>query len=201
VERGERGEEEQQERGPAKGSVETKQDYYRRSETLEFGNKLQVWPDFWSWRCSGYKGGIRFRSRARASGAFTLGPPIPFDDVPSAYYKLLDEGYSESELLFCEAALHEFTVIQGEVCRSSRGLELTWSIEPGITVREAMTRAKYSSGLAVKLILESRLDPVDYEDLMELLDTYPDHVVEFSVFSTDMGVLGRRMVVWEVRRY
>lgn len=188
--------------GSGRGSVDSKADYYRRAETLEFGNKLRVWPNFWEWFNSGYVGGIRFRSRNRGSAAFTMGPPIPHGKVIDAYNDLLwNHGYDAAELLFCEPSPEDRNVIQGEVCRSDRGLELSWSTEPGITNREAMTRANYSTGLAAKMILEAKLDPADFECLMELLDEYPDHVVEFSAFSAELGVLRRRMVVWEVRKY
>jgi hypothetical protein len=42
---------------------------------------------------------------------------------------------------------------------------------------------------------------VDYDWLQELLEIYPDHVIEFSSYSVPVGNLQRCLVVWEVRKY
>ncbi len=40
-----------------------------------------------------------------------------------------------------------------------------------------------------------------WDDLEALLDKYPDHTVEFTVFDRPVGQLKRQTVIWEVRNY
>ena len=72
-----------------------------------------------------------------------------------------------------------------------------------LPMRDALRReAKYVKGLAAKVIIESFLDPVDYDWLMTLLDRYdPPHAIEFSNYSIPWGTLNRRLIIWECRLY
>ena len=45
------------------------------------------------------------------------------------------------------------------------------------------------------------VDPSSLDDIIGLVDDYPEHVVEFSTFSVNVGLLQRPTVIWEVRRY
>jgi len=44
----------------------------------------------------------------------------------------------------------------------------------------------------------------EYDDLVDLLDRFPDSVVEFTTYNKPVGLhsdLGKRTVIWEVRHY
>lgn len=94
--------------------------------------------------------------------------------------------------------------IQGNLWVGIRGLELEYSLEPGITHREAVSqpRMRSAAGLFAKGLLERFVDPASLEDLWGLLNDYPDAVIEFSAYRVPVGVLPhRRCVIWEVRQY
>ena len=60
----------------------------------------------------------------------------------------------------------------------------------------------HARGLTAKLLLQRYLLPVDFDELVSLLDDYPDSVIEFSNFNQRCGIIPHRnMIVWEVRNY
>ena len=73
--------------------------------------------------------------------------------------------------------------------------------------RELFTEAGYPAS-RVRLITGKALDVLprmnenSYDDLMELVELYPEHVIEFSATEGEVGLIrGRNHVVWEVRLY
>ena len=184
--------------------VSSKQLYYKLAETYKFGNRFRTWDGVNAWLDSGYDGPIRFRSKVPGSKLFTTGKP--YEGGPAimrAYEAALQMGESPGNIIFCEPAPEEHLTFQGEVCEGQFGeLCLTWSTEPGITNREAMTRPTgRHSGLSAHLTLKHFLDPEDHEWLIELLHRWPGHAVEFSAYSIRVGLFESRMVVWEVRYF
>ncbi len=93
-------------------------------------------------------------------------------------------------------------LIQGEVQQSTRYIDLYYSrvAEP---MRSSLAKGGIQcSGLRAVNLLKSSLDPSSYDWIMELLNIYPDHVVEFSCYRTNIGILrGMNCVVWETRLY
>ena len=94
------------------------------------------------------------------------------------------------------------TVIQGEVMEGPWGLNLTWTAVKK-PMRDALAvTSLYNNGLYAKLLLRKHMNDLSYEWLQYLLETYPDHVVEFSVYDYCWGTVpGHNTVFWEVRRY
>lgn len=92
--------------------------------------------------------------------------------------------------MFNESPPDELLVIQGEACRSSRGLELTYTYE-----KKPMKQCsfEYVCGLRAVFMID--------DDVKELLDEYDGHVVEFSTYSVRLGTCNRRTIIWEVRAY
>lgn len=94
--------------------------------------------------------------------------------------------------------------LQGEVCRTYRGLEGTLGYCPGYAMRPAMAAGllKPYGGAAVRTLLDRWMDPSSQDDLRDLLDLYPEATVEFTCFSIDTGVFpGRNTLFWECRGY
>jgi hypothetical protein len=57
-------------------------------------------------------------------------------------------------------------------------------------------------GLAAAHLIQRYLDQNSQEWLWHLLDSYPGHVVEFSVYDKCWGTVpGYNSVFWEVRQY
>lgn len=62
-----------------------------------------------------------------------------------------------------------------------------------------------ASGWHALELLKTHLDPVDYDDLMDLFDRYSEGteypVIEFATTPRPMGRLHRHIVIWEIRSY
>ena len=50
------------------------------------------------------------------------------------------------------------------------------------------------------MLLHHHCDASSFDDLMELLDTYPGAVIEFSTYPFAVGRMNRNMIVWEIRQ-
>jgi hypothetical protein len=180
---------------PSRPPVLSKTDFTQRYQALEFGNRTNTWHDR-----------VAFESGANQMGSYHLRNRVA---AGATYY---DQSYSAVRGLwlrmsdpqdwYCsEMAPTATTVLQGEVMQSNRGLYLLYSTLP-MPMRPALaTRSAEVYGIIATSLLRTTLDPGDYDWLMELLDTYEDHVVEFSHYRVHCGVLQRRMIVWEVRSY
>ncbi len=69
-------------------------------------------------------------------------------------------------------------------------------------MRPAMKNPDIATGLKAKIVLEQYLNPSDYDCIMELLDIYQDHIIEFSIFEKFVGNISHRnTIIWEVRNY
>ncbi len=93
------------------------------------------------------------------------------------------------------------TLIQGEVMEGPWGLNLTWT-----TIKKPMREAlkclsNFNTGLLAKHLLQKAMNDLSWQWLQYLLETYQDHVVEFSVYSECWGTIpGYNTVFWEIRR-
>ena len=57
-------------------------------------------------------------------------------------------------------------------------------------------------GLQADQMLRREMTPSSYEDWRLLLDKYPGHVLEVSIYGCCLGdIPSRNALVWEVRRY
>jgi hypothetical protein len=93
------------------------------------------------------------------------------------------------------------TIFQGEIAHGEWLYDLTYSLV-NAPMREALKQQTlYAQGLKAKLLMEHYLDPGDLDWLLELLEIYDGHVIEFSHFAVPCGTLNRRMVIWECRAY
>jgi hypothetical protein len=94
----------------------------------------------------------------------------------------------------------EKTILQGEIRQSTKHLELRYT-----TVKKPMRDAfkvedKTIFGLQVNYVVSSCLDANSQDWLYVLLDRYPNHIIEFSTYSTQWGTVpGYNTVFWEVR--
>ena len=179
--------------------VTSKADFVSRYQEGVFGNRAPTWdslPDLL--RCQS-RGGSQFHLRSRIVGGPTYYGLAWVDAVHE--WRMQDNPND----WYCSAmAPHaEYGTAQGEVQRSVNHLDLT--ITTGkVPMREALLTdyTTFVQGLRADMLLRHFMDPPSYEWLQYLLDTYIDHVVEFSCFSRPWGTVpGMNTVVWEVRQY
>lgn len=56
-------------------------------------------------------------------------------------------------------------------------------------------------GLTALQVLRTLLDPTGFDNVMDLLNNFPNAIVEFARYSIPVGVLARPTVIFEVREY
>jgi hypothetical protein len=187
----------------SRSPVLNKPDFTRRAKRGEFGNTLGSWPSIDAAEAAGFKGPT-FWFRGRQAGWPYTETHLPWADRRELMAKKLAEsGTPADQILICEdEPPGSRRLIQGNVWwpRSDQFiLEYDTSQD---SVRAATDRGlTHAEGLAAREILRARLEPRDYEAVLELLETYRDHVVEFTAFDRTMGLLERCIVIWEVRKY
>lgn len=190
----------------------TKPEFVRRYKAGEFGNRPRTWEtleEFVYWyrnqpvttdtlesgfvESSVLRPLIHLRNK-RAGGS------THYNLTPDSAYAAWVHEQDETQWYASEMAPHHCNVIQGEVTLEQCGLFLTYNTERDITMREAMTRPSYATGLKARALLQ-RLCLRGQEWLWHLLESYDRSVVEFSSFSTQYGIEDMRTVFWEVRPY
>lgn len=177
--------------------VRTKPDFYRRFYAGEFGNHGPIWPTFDAYWDSEYDAPIAIRT-------LKPGGPCQYNIARKQSREWLqlfnDQGWHE--LNFSAMAPTEKTVIQGEAQLGLAGLEI-FVARVALPMRDALRQAGESyTGASATTLLRSLMDGHGFDWLTYLLDSYEDHVVEFSTFSVSWGVVpGARTVFWEVRSY
>lgn len=167
----------------------------------KFGNKTKLWSSIDELRTDRPKL-CMLRYRGNAGGMYCH-YDVTVEEAENLIDKYVKENNAErARFFFNETAIHEKLLIQGELYRSIRGLEFRYSL-----VREPMRLALDENeqtcyGLKSISLLKHYLTSSSYTDLMELIELYPDHVFELSVWSYDIGdIPGRNAIVWEVRKY
>lgn len=182
-------------------SVSTKQQALHLLRTGRLGNTLRVWQHLSDVEADGYQGTLSLRY-AGAFGGMFCAYNVAVHDVPAVLEKWTRQGADTQLVQYNESAPDEYLTLQGELMRNHLGLYLFGSTEC-CKMRDALRNSgQHLWGLQAKLTLQRHVDPSSYDDLMDLLDTYPGHVVEFSTYAIDLGCAPHRnTVVWEVRDY
>jgi hypothetical protein len=190
--------------------VLTKKDFVQRYSVGEFGNASPTWNNYKDWDLSaGYyhgESGLEqcksqlYHIRNRIKGGKTW-YNVERSEMSFLWNYCLHD-HKEKDLYISAMAPTEKTLIQGEVIRDSWGYSLYYSTikKP---MRDALQEQSRSvSGIIAILLLRDYLCPKSFEWMQHLLETYPQHVVEFSTYSTNWGTIpGFNTVFWEVRSY
>ena len=176
--------------------VLTKKDFVRRFMADEFGNRGPNWRRLSDYLEAGYVGLVHIRNKQAGGPTFY---EVLADQVADLWIQM---GCSEDTHYLAGMAPTDRTILQGEVRRSERGLELTYT-RVAKPMRDALRESTFTTyGLSAKCILIDALNDRSLEWLYTLLDRYPDHVIEFSAYLTHWGTLpGYNTVFWEVRSY
>jgi len=182
---------------PAPRAVTNKADFYSRFYAGEFGNHGPMWSSLESWESSGYRDPIAIRT-LKPGGRCDYN--IPRDQVYARTKEFRSQGWQD--LNWSAMAPTGRTLVQGEATIVAGGLSLYVS-RVKLPMRDALREGGFHlAGVLAAGLLRGACDPDSYDWLQHLLDNYPDHVVEFSVFECCWGVIdNRNTVIWEVRKY
>lgn len=172
-----------------------------------FGNASPTWDsiDEW-WGDKAKRPYARWHFRNRIPGGPTY-YDLTMQTAMKAYRLICNQGTLGNFYVSEMAPTHK-TILNGEVQARDgvNGFEGSWSLMYSpikATMRESLSiLTRHANGLHARMILQSRMDPYSFDWLLGLLEDYPNHIVEFSVYSCDWGTVpGRNTVFWEVRNY
>lgn len=110
-------------------------------------------------------------------------------------------GISLDNIVVNEIGRDDLIVIQGEVMRSIRFFDLTYSTYPAVMRQAFKKEMLYASGLKAYNLLKRNMDHASMDNLQRLFTDFPDAIIEFSTYSQSVGSLGQNTVIWEVRNY
>lgn len=162
------------------------------------GNRTSLWRDPQMAYDSGAPE-IGFREVGKSGGgAWERGPRVQVFEIAERWRA------AGRRFVMDDGAPDEKRTLQGEVCRTARGLESFLEVGGGLPMRQAIAAGymKPRGYLATKVLLDIYMDPSSRDDLDQLLELFPEATVEFSCFSVDVGVFPNRNVLfWEVRNY
>jgi hypothetical protein len=174
-----------------------------------YGNKLSSWSTLHDWRLSEYRGLVTLRSREGAGGGHCIYDVVP-GEVLLAVVELHRLGVPDGKIMVNECAPREAVLLQGEYRNDVVELDgefavgyFVYSLARGLHMRDALKNSRQvSHGLAADLLLKQHMTPASHEDWNLLIDKYPGHVLEVSVYDRCLGDLPHRnALVWEARKY
>jgi hypothetical protein len=165
-----------------------------------FGNRPNVWQNVSAAVNSGYVGKVSIRYNGHGvSGPFVS--DLHVGDLQQAMGELVARGWTERDLYIHEDTPNDTLCINGEVREYGGEFCLLYSTVPK-RMRDSLKEGRRAvRGTVAKNILRDLLMPEDLEHLYGLLDLYSEHAIEFTGYRVRVGVLQRRMIVWEVRYY
>ena len=179
--------------------VTNKMDFVRRYSCGEFGNHAPTWDTLHEFLASDYRGLIHIRNRVAGGPTwYNLSP----EKVHIQWDKILDSGVNSQTLYLSGMCPTEKTILQGELQQSLDHIDLTYStvVAP---MREALAaETKFAKGIAALSLVQWAMDAPSFDWMQELLDLYPNHVIEFTCLSVCWGTIpNRNTLVWEIRNY
>jgi hypothetical protein len=179
--------------------VKNKIESYRMYHAGFFGNRLRAWDSYEEVLQSGYKGRVSMRVKGGPKNVYEY--KVPIAEIPKIQREWISQGISLNLITFNESAPDHLLLIQGELMRSTDYYHFFYSTEKK-PMREALKNGLVADGFFAKMLLEHYLNPSSYADLMALMDHFPDSVIEFSVYSRNLGCFPwRNTIIWEVRDY
>lgn len=119
----------------------------------------------------------------------------------------VEKNFSDGTRFNISPMIDQWAIFKGEVMeycyQEPYGLCAYVNFQGNMEWRKALREfGKHYLGLQARLLLQSYMDEQSYRDVRNLLDIYPNHIVEFSVCNRSVGIIpGRNTVIWEVRLY
>lgn len=191
--------------------IKTKREYLELSRAGKLGNTLRTWWSYEDLINSKFQGHVTIRCYIRDSNMFV--PDILVKDVATKLTEYMYAGALLSQFYFQE--IPHLKGCENKDCQGCGRIlnaEVSW-IEPhhmvlryGTNPSLSLRRDLDQNGIEVYDLtaLETlryfiKDSGIDY--IQNIMDNYPDCVMEFSCFGYSVGVEKYPIVVWEVRQY
>lgn len=181
-------------------SIKRKRESYWMYWNSLFGNSPRIWESYNTLVSSKYSGEVTIRSKKGILKSDTL-YNVKINEVQKEIAKLEKKGITQRELTFNESMPDKNISIQGEVSRLSEGLSLHYSEIKAPMNLALKQEPKNVTGLTAKLILQKKMPPEEFIILEEFLDQFPNDIIEFSTWTSPVGTLNKRTIIWEIRNY
>ncbi len=185
--------------------VTSKAQMYRLLAAGAFGNTVPQWLDADAWTAEAPKSILWWGVRTLTPG----GPcrlNCPAAEVPATFAEFERAGHpSQISMMVDRVATVTawFEVWDAPTGLVVEGIEYPQT--PDWTWRNSMpdpAKRRRWEGTAARLVLAKHLNVNSRDDLADVLDQYPDHVVELSALDRPLGLFPHRNgIVWEVRLY
>jgi hypothetical protein len=135
------------------------------------------------------------------------GIQLPDYCTPNDLYKTLDLiikyielGVPSNHIQVWECAPHNLLTIHAEIAKTDKGFSCTYSFEK-CPMREAFKiRSFHVEGTNVPPCF-AYMDATGKEQLFDIFDRFPNHIVELSCFQTELGSSLSNTIFWEIRPY
>jgi hypothetical protein len=172
-----------------------------------YGNRLRAWRSFAAYMASGFPGLVSLRYLGVGGGPYAY--DLTFAEAVHLQFMWRVSGWVDGLIMVNESAPDQSIVLQGEYLNDvyhdgerARWGAFTYS-RAKVKMRAALAAgAEHADGLQAQLLLQGVMTASSWADWQVLLERYPGHVLEVSVYSGCLGdVPGRNALVWEVRRY
>ena len=185
--------------------IPDKETFKRLSAALRLGNHFRTWDSLADLEASGYRGAVTQQALAPGLSSTDLFiPNISVEEVlersrgiPGVYWREIAHQPN------CPGnGCHGCgRIINLEALRSTAGLCVRHAHHPTLNLRHDLAEnGREACGLTALNLLRQYLEE-DLDVLQDIWDSYPDALIEASRFSVPVGVLGSRLIVWEVRDY
>ncbi len=173
------------------------------------GNRPRTWATLEDLLSSDYRGQVGMFERNDRGGGGLVEYNVSVDMVETCVQNWQRRNVPHHRIQFTEMAPHEHNLIQGEVtgplnCPAPEwgwDWSLSCNAEIGLTMRDARALPWHTMTSGVRPFLRQMLDEPSWDNLVRLIETYPEHVIEFSTFRRRVGELGWNTIFWEVRLY
>lgn len=177
--------------------ITEKDQMYRLLQAGLLGNRMPIWFDLRQWQeeTNNGRGEVWALRSMRKSDKSRLRLGLAPAEVPATIAELFPQGGYNISPVYNDhlTARLDVVLLDSPPC----GLCVTWTADK--TLKAGW---KDDHGITARQLLRRHLWSADLDCLDELLELYPDHVVELSAFSRAVGVQPcRNTVTWEVRAY
>lgn len=172
----------------------SKQECYKKYNQGTFGNRPLRWNTWKKVKQSNYRGMICIRGIGIPRSEVKY--DVPFNKIENTIKQYKEKDIPPSTLRFNQSMPNEKILIQGEVKKGIKNLDLTHT-----TIKKPMNLAlaeeeKYTNGLTAIQILKHNLSPSSFSDLEALFELYPKSVIEFSAYSYPVrNIPGRNTII------
>jgi hypothetical protein len=181
--------------------INSKKQSYQLMEAGAYGNTIGKWDlkdNFTNYRNLPDGVGVTIRTN-RAGGGYVkyvryTTKENTLLEIETYLLEAMLEGYKPEEIYMTELMPAECATIQGEYHE-------LYGLVYNDTDRKHMREIALNKSQRTRELLRHHMCTEAYEYFMKLVEEYPMHVIEFSVYGVPVGALRWNTMIWEVRNY